>query len=305
MSGPFGYGELAAMAKRLGGEVHGGRISCPGPGHSRKDRSLSVWLDGDSLRVHSFSGDDWQLCRDDVHERLGLPVFEGGGERTTPLPRFRYHENERIAAASRAQKAALAGRIWDEATDPHNTPVERYLAGRGLVLPEEAAGPCIRFLDRCPWPGGLVVPAMIARFSPIENDLDPEAPPTAIHRTRLRPDGSGHDGKKMLGPVLGQCIKLSPDENVAAGLHLAEGIETAMGCRQRGFSPIWAAATAGAMRSFPVLSGIECLTVLADHDQAGLSAAQDCAERWAAAGREVFIRWPEGLGDDYADEVRP
>jgi hypothetical protein len=45
------------------------------------------------------------------------------------------------------------------------------------------------------------------------------------------------------------------------------------------------------------------LTLFADHDPTGLSAAQRCAERWQAAGCEVFIRWPKGLGRDYADEV--
>ena len=71
-----------------------------------------------------------------------------------------------------------------------------------------------------------------------------------------------------------------------------------------GFRPLWATYSAEAMARFPVLPGIEALTVLADHDQAGLIAAQTCAERWVAAGREVLIRWPDGLGDDYADEVR-
>ena len=30
-------------------------------------------------------------------------------------------------------------------------------------------------------------------------------------------------------------------------------------------------------------------------------AAQTCAERWQAAGHEVFIRWPDALGRDFAD----
>ena len=59
---------------------------------------------------------------------------------------------------------------------------------------------------------------MLCRFSPSENDLDPEAPPSAIHRMRLKPDGSGHLGKKMLGTIAGQAIKLSPDEGVTLGL---------------------------------------------------------------------------------------
>ncbi|MER9965579.1 toprim domain-containing protein [Mesorhizobium sp. M0060] len=297
---------LHDLARRLGGDLHGGHVLCPGPGHSAKDRSLSVWLDRDGkLHVHSFAEDDWALCMDDVRQRAGLPAFQPNGEKERPQPVFRDNHNERISEASRKQKIEAARRLWRESVDPRGTLVQQYLRARGLIVPDEVAGRTIRFHPACPWEGGLCVPAMITRFSPIENDLDPEAPPTAIHRTRIKPDGSGHDGKKMLGSVAGQCIKLSPDENVAEGLHLAEGVETSLALWQRGWRPIWAAATAGIMRAFPVLAGVECLTLAADHDHTGLSAAQECAERWAAASKEVFIKWPPDVGRDFADEATP
>jgi Protein of unknown function (DUF3631) len=68
---------LAEMARRLGGEVSGGQIRCPGPGHSPEDRSLSVKLkdDGTGILVHSFSGDDPIMCKDHVRQKLGLPEF--------------------------------------------------------------------------------------------------------------------------------------------------------------------------------------------------------------------------------------
>ena len=61
--------------------------------------------------------------------------------------------------------------------------------------------------------------------------------------------------------------------------------------------------SAGAIAKFEPIPGIECLTIFADHDKTGLADAQVCAERWQAAGHEVFIRWPSGLGRDYADPV--
>jgi hypothetical protein len=106
----------------------------------------------------------------------------------------------------------------------------------------------------------------------------------------------------VLGRLKGACIKLTDDEDVAEGLHVAEGTETALACMQSGFRPMWSCVSEGGIRDFPPLSAIECLTINADHDHAGLSAAQICAERWQAAGHEVFIRWPEGLGRDFADE---
>ena len=41
-----------------------------------------------------------------------------------------------------------------------------------------------------------------------------------------------------------------------------------------------------------MLPGIEALTLFADPDGAGLEAAERCAARWAAAGREARICKP-------------
>jgi hypothetical protein len=64
------------IALALGGDVvSANRVSAPGPGHSAKDRSLSVLIVGSDFVVHSFSNDDWRECRDYVRERIGLPAF--------------------------------------------------------------------------------------------------------------------------------------------------------------------------------------------------------------------------------------
>jgi len=65
-----------SVAKALGGDVvNGNKVLAPGPGHSAKDRSLSIEVDGDApdgFTVHSFAGDDWKVCKDHVRETLGL-----------------------------------------------------------------------------------------------------------------------------------------------------------------------------------------------------------------------------------------
>jgi hypothetical protein len=75
--------DVRAIAHALGGEVLGRDcILCPGPGHSRQDRSLSVKLDPtapDGFIVHSFAGDDPIICKDHVRERLGLEPFKPNG----------------------------------------------------------------------------------------------------------------------------------------------------------------------------------------------------------------------------------
>jgi RecA-family ATPase len=80
---------LQSLARALGGEVNGGQVLAPGPGHSAADRSLSIKLDSnapDGFVVHSFSTDDPIACRDYVREKAGLPVFKpngGGGHRVS------------------------------------------------------------------------------------------------------------------------------------------------------------------------------------------------------------------------------
>jgi hypothetical protein len=72
---------LQSWAHALGGEVSGGEVRCPGPGHSAEDRSLSVTIgkDGQPI-VHSFSGDDWKLCLDYVRSKLGMEPFKPNGQ---------------------------------------------------------------------------------------------------------------------------------------------------------------------------------------------------------------------------------
>ncbi|MGH9549628.1 MAG: toprim domain-containing protein, partial [Terriglobales bacterium] len=82
-------------------------------------------------------------------------------------------------------------------------------------------------------------------------------------------------------------VRLSPDEDIALGLGIAEGIEDALAVLISGWAPGWAATCAGAIERFPVLPGIEALTIFADNDKAGIAAAKACAERWH--GREVYI----------------
>lgn len=60
-------------------------IRCPGPGHSPADRSLSVWIDGDSpggFRVHSFAvrDDDFAQLRDYVRGKVGAPEWKPNGK---------------------------------------------------------------------------------------------------------------------------------------------------------------------------------------------------------------------------------
>ena len=120
---------------------------------------------------------------------------------------------------------------------------------------------------------------------------------TFIHRGRKVCRAMSLGGVEQLG-----IIRLSPDDEVGAGLHISEGIETAMSGMsdpRMNFCPMWAAGSTTQMAKFPVLNGIECLTILADNDEneASVNAASAPYWRWKDAGREVRIRQPKERGD--------
>ena len=122
-------------------------------------------------------------------------------------------------------------------------------------------------------------------------------PTGAISRTYLH-KGLKVGKAKTLGSPVG-IVRLSAEEDVVEGLCLAEGLETCLGAMAKGFRPCWSTGSAGVMAAFPVLAGVEALTLLADNDASGtgLRAANETAVRWRAAGREAHVHLREVLGD--------
>jgi hypothetical protein len=179
------------------------------------------------------------------------------------------------------------GAIWKRTVPLRGTLGEVYLTHRHCALPP--ADSAVRYLpstDRYP-------PSLCALVTDATSNN-----PLTLHFTRLRVDGlgkAGGDRDKLLlrgHPKRGGVIRLWPDDAVTHGLAIAEGIETALSVAHA-FTPVWAAVDAGNLAAFPVLAGIECLTIFADRDEAGLTAARACGQRWADAGREVELRIPE------------
>jgi hypothetical protein len=68
--------DLRTVASALGGDVSGGQVLAPGPGHRQADRSMSVKIVDGEVLVNSFAGDDPLQCKDYVRQRLGLPPWE-------------------------------------------------------------------------------------------------------------------------------------------------------------------------------------------------------------------------------------
>jgi Family of unknown function (DUF5906) len=73
--------DIREIARALGGDVSGLSARVPGPGHSAKDRSLSITPadNADGFICHSFAGDDPIECKEYIRGKLGLPAFKPNG----------------------------------------------------------------------------------------------------------------------------------------------------------------------------------------------------------------------------------
>jgi hypothetical protein len=267
--------------------------TCPQCSYTRRkknDRCLSVLIDGRGVRAHCHHC-DWKLA-----EFYDTPSAPDRAVASKPVIIKCSNVDDDQARIRRARE------IWGQSVDPIGTLVERYLARRGLCL-NGVAGRVVRFHKACPWKDDetdqlIHVPAMIAIMRDVRtNEL------RAIQVTALRPDGSKR-GRKTRGVAAGACIKLSPDDNVEYGLTIGEGLETVLAGMKFGFQPAWACGGTSNLENFPILAGINALTILVDHDEAGLNAAEICRDRWIAAGREVHCIIPPRGGKDMNDLIK-
>ena len=279
----------AHAARALGGDVIGpAAIACPGPGHSKRDRSLSILFHDRDFVCHSHAGDDWRACRD--HVRAALGIGHAGAARPAVTGRNK-------APAGHGDRSARALALWNEARPIRGTPAEKYLKSRGL----DYDGGALRWHPRCPF-GTERHGAMVALIRSIRTNAA-----QAIHRTALTPDGEKL-GRKMLGPCAAGAVKLTDDADVETALAIGEGVETTLSIRRLpGLErmPVWACLSAGGIERFPVLPGIETLWIAVDRDASGAGerAASACAERCEAAGLEVLLLMPGRENSDLNDTV--
>jgi putative DNA primase/helicase len=190
--------DLRTIARACGGEVSGRQVLAPGPGHSPRDRSLSIKIEpnaSDGFLVFSHAGDDPIVCKDYVRERLGLPIWQPGDgqDRRVDSARVRAFDHTALDRESAKRprseddlaRIERAVAIWNEATDPRDTAAEKYLQARRLDLDDDLAGGVLRFHPCTPWRNENTgktdrVPALIAAFRSIDDGAI-----TAVHRIRV------------------------------------------------------------------------------------------------------------------------
>jgi hypothetical protein len=235
------------------------------------------------------------------------------------LEALEYLTGERAPAPSRPAPAAtdalrdddrdaraliLARQIAFELRPILGSPGETYLRDARKIV-TSAIEDVLERTDGVGWhpavyfnePGHALHGRKLGAIISVMTDMITAEPTGAISRTYIH-EGLKVGKAKTLGSPAG-IIRLSEDADVLEGLHIAEGLETALGAMSKGLRPMWATGSTAIMAKFPILSGIKALTIIADHDAngAGERAAAEVASRWREAGRETHVYLREVLGD--------
>lgn len=256
-------------AKALGGrKAGGGWIACC-PAHNDREPSLSIRDANDGkVLVRCHAGCDQRRVIAAIRSR-GL--WEENGHRQFARCAARMvANNQSDRDDAKRSEAALA--IWQSATPADGTPLETYLASRGLDVPPPTT---LRFHARLKHPSGGIWPAMIALVT-----RGTDGAPLAIHRTFLARDGACKapvdPQKMMLGPCRGGAVRFGAPGNV---LMVGEGIETCLAAMLATGNPAWAALSTSGLRALDLPNETRDVVVLADGDEPGQAAAQVCARR--------------------------
>ena len=182
------------------------------------------------------------------------------------------------------------------------TPVERYLAGRGLAVPE---GADLSFHpDLTHWDQKAGFPAMIGLVRDRAGEV------IGLHRTYLQEETDGGVSKApiakprmMLGRVAGGAVRLALFKGQAA-LGICEGIETGLAVMKAcpGLA-VWATLSTSGLEQVQLPPEATRVIILADHDEsgAGLRAAEAAARHLRMEGREAVIALPPAQGQDFND----
>ena len=292
---------LREIARALGRSLPTGNgyvCCCPLPSHGkgRGDRnpSLSIAIGGnDDLLVKCHAGRD---PRDVLAELRRCGLIEARQRPSTGGEVNIAADLAKGTSGLSGRDLASAARIVAEICPLISAPIALAYLDRVRKINVAAIEDVLSQVDAIGWhpavyfnePGHPLHRSKLGAIVAVMSDAMTAEPTGAISRTYLAPDGTKVGKAKTLGSPAG-IVRLSPDDEVLAGLFLAEGIETALNALSIGLRPVWSTGSRVLIAKIPLLGGIEALNVIVDHDRngAGEKAAREVEARWLGASREV------------------
>lgn len=289
------------IARDMGGDWHGSYGTVPAPGHSPRDRSVSIRphrSNPDDVVVNSFAGDDPLAIKDELRSRGYLPEWHGR-HRTTARNRAQVAPGSAFKSEETQRQLGKALWLWERSQPIVGTLAERYL--REVRRVEGELPPTLRFLPA----RGEHPPSMVAAFGLADEPMPGlmrfgASSIRGVHLTKLRPDGLGKVAKIMLGKGHTLPIVLGV-MNDGLELAITEGVEDGLSVRMLGGFGVWAAGSANRMPRLAahVPAWVARVTVFIDADVAGERFGSALVEQLETRGLEVIaVRMAEaGHGD--------
>lgn len=285
-------GRASRCADRIGIALGGRRngrgwlVSCPCPDHgqARGDRtpSLSVTdADDGRLLLRCFAGCTFGAILDQLRRRALIddrpPSSSNAAVSTFKKPTT--HE-----------PAEAALKIWRDADSAAGTPVQAYLARRGI----KDIPPTIR----CGWVfhlGRVRMPVMVSAVQRPDGKL------VSTHTTILT-----HAGKKAavaISKITHGALGFGAFRGGPAGavVGLAEGVETALSVQIMSGVSVWASLGATRLDRVELPQDVREVFIFGDNDAPGRDAADRAAAAHRAMGRKAVLRFPPDGVKDFND----
>jgi len=286
---------LRGIVAALGGDLYAGgrRANVPAPGHSARDRSVSLLLSQGRVIAYGFGGADWRAALDHLRERgfidrAGRLTGAGGA----PVPEMPLAEPERLSTVQNLWAAAGEVRA--------GTPAAHYARRRRILRslqPIAALGAHWAAPLSVYRPGRASRPALLAAIRTADGAL------TGLEITYLSPNGRLATDVRLPRKTMGQlpagsAVRLDP---CAATLLVAEGVFTALSAGERFGLPAWALLSTSNLRRWNAPVGVRQVLIAADRGQDGETSAERLQRRLEAQGVAASIHLPPLPHADWND----
>ena len=287
---------LRDIVAALGGDLYaaGRRANVPAPGHSRADRSVSLWLTQGRVVVHCFGGADWRDVLGDLRARglvdpTGAPLGGRPAGAARPEPPTA-HVRRAVAAALWAQGRPIsAGAL-----------AATYMRRRAVRRPPLDLAALRSHPDA---PVSVYRPGLARQAALLAAVSDRDGGLTAVEVTYLDPNGRRASRlrlpRKTIGVLpAGSAVRL---DEAAGELLVAEGVFTALSAGERFGLPAWALLSATNLRRWSPPEGVRRVLIAADRGRAGEAAAAELCNRLQALGVAITVRLPPAPFGDWND----